>query len=80
MSEDIQSLIDRWERARQKYDEYLDSAYQMISADGKKLLSEDRAKLQARRAMREDGLDDPEVLKMRIWARIGVRVITDGGS
>lgn len=73
-------LIDRWAAARLTYDKYLAIAFEMAVPDGKggmKPLSEDRAKLKARIQMHEDGHDDPEVLKLRVWARIGARVAVE---
>lgn len=79
MSDSVDDLIARWKVAKDKYDDYLNAAFNMVVPDGKggfKVQSEDRAKLQARLEMRRDGLEDPEVLKMYIWARIGVRIVS----
>lgn len=71
MSEELDKLVARWEQARADYDHYLNAAYNTLSPDGKRVLTEDKAKLAARIALREDGKDDPEVLLVRIKVGLG---------
>lgn len=69
-------LIEALAASKRAYDDALLRAFQQVQSDGAgkfRPLSEERAKLAARLAVQEAGLEDQDVIRWRLRARIGYR-------